>query len=64
MTAEQVRAEREAREADARQRASALPPGDYYASGADVVDRATRQPVLTCKDHSDAVRVMLAAPRL
>ncbi len=63
-TIEQIKAEREEREAVAHIRAQALEPGDYYASGEMVMDHKTRQPVCICETHWDACLVMLYARKV
>ncbi len=65
MSVEQIRAEREAREAIAAERASQLEPGDYYASDNFVMVRPPVGSVLgtvavTCESHWDACLVLLA----
>ena len=65
MTADEVRIERERREAVARDRAAALEPGDYYASDNFVMVRPPVGSVLgtvavTCETHWDACLVLLA----
>lgn len=61
-----IRKERERREAVARERAAALPPGDYFAAGNGLYERSKSlrsRLVLECETHTDAVMVMLVAPK-
>ena len=58
------REKRVARENRARERAEAIGPGDYSASGPDVCDNATRATVLTCESHWDACLVMIEAAHM
>jgi len=61
MTVDDVRREREAREAQARKAASTLPPGNYYADGNVVRDHDARTPWYIAASHWDACLVMLYA---
>lgn len=63
MTVEQVRIEREARNARAKAAAAMLPVGDYYADGSDCVNRATGTRT-ACASHWDACLVMLYTGRV
>lgn len=63
MSLDEIRANRTAREAQAKDTAAALPAGDYYADGHDVRDHATRAVVASCASHWDACLVMMAAAR-
>ena len=60
MTPEQVRINRELREARAAIRAATLPPGDYSAYDNQVICNASRKPVMECESHWDACLVLLA----
>ena len=62
VTVAEIRAERERREAVAQERASKLPPGDYYASGPWLC-RHGAGGVLKCETHIDAVMVIVRAPK-
>lgn len=68
MTADQIRIEREAREAKAAERAATLPPGEHYHASDnhvafyDRVDGICR--VMECETHWDACLVLLAYGRL
>ena len=61
ISVEQVRAEREAREARAREIAATLPPGEYFAMDNFVVSRTTREKT-ECESHWDVCLVMMAVP--
>lgn len=63
MTVEQIRAQREMREARAAERAKTLGPGDYFAFDNFVCSRVSRQAVMECESHWDACLVLLAASR-
>lgn len=58
---EEVRREREAREAAAKAIAETLPEGRYYAADSDVCDEATRDVVFSAASHWDACLIMMAA---
>ena len=60
MTPEQVRINRELREARASIRAAKLPPGDYSAYGNQVICNESHNPVVECESHWDACLVLLA----
>ena len=60
ITLEEIRVNRLAKEAAAREIAAAIGPGDYYASGNTVRMRVGGHIVATCDDHSQAVRVLIA----
>lgn len=59
-TIEQIRTEREAREADAQRIAATLPPGDYHAYSNTVVDSNSRETVASVASHWDACLILLA----
>jgi hypothetical protein len=59
MNADQIRAEREARQVRAKALADTLPAGDYYASGNEVVNRETGVQTHCGDNHWDAVLVMI-----
>jgi hypothetical protein len=61
-TLDEIRTERERRERVALERAAKLPAGDYYASGNWLYTRNGGR-VVECETHSDAVMVMMAAPK-
>jgi hypothetical protein len=55
-----VRTHRERKEEEAALIAAAIPPGDYYASGRNVIERGSAGKVVCeCETHTDAVRVLL-----
>lgn len=60
MTVEQVRADREAREQRAKERAKDIPPGNYHAYDNFVVNSDTRESVVECETHWDACLVLIA----
>jgi len=60
MTVEQVRADREARERRANERAKDIPPGNYHAYDNFVVNSDTRATVVECETHWDACLVLIA----
>lgn len=62
MSIEQVRIDREDREVRAKERASILPPGDYYAYDNFVYERQLGE-VMECESHWDACLVMMATPK-
>lgn len=59
---DRIRADRERREAAAKELASTLPSGDYYADDSAVVDRLTGIRTECRGTHWDACLVMLAIP--
>lgn len=63
MSVEQVRAEREAHQANASSVAAKIAPGDYYADGNCVKSHETGETVFEGISHWDACAVMLAIPR-
>ena len=66
MTVEQIRVDREAREAFAKQRASTLDPRDYFADDNTVSywENGKAIVALECETHWDACLTMMAANRL
>jgi hypothetical protein len=60
MTPEQVRINRELREARAAIRAEKLPPGYYSAYNNQVICNVSHKPVMGCESHWDACLVLLA----
>lgn len=60
MTVEQVRADREARERRAAERAKDIPPGEYHAYDNFVVCNRTYETVVECETHWDACLVLIA----
>jgi len=63
MGVEQVRMEREAREASAAATAAKIKPGDYYADGNCVKSHVTGEIIFEGISHWDACAVMLAIPK-
>jgi len=61
MTVDDIRMEREAREAVAQAVAATLPHAHYYAADNEVRDETTHAIVHTAPPHWDAVLVMTAA---
>lgn len=59
MTVDDIRRDRERREAAAQAIADTLPPGAYHASGTAVVNSGTREAVAECATHWDACLIML-----
>lgn len=64
MTVDDVRREREAREARAKEVAATMPPGDYYADDIYVRRHGDRAIMHACSTHWDACLVMMAAPKI
>lgn len=57
---DQIRMDRERREREAARIAADIPPGDYSASGNDVIEHGTRAIIATAASHWDAVLILLA----